>query len=116
MALRDKLRAEAERFLDPGERIDAVFGAQGVDPMWSILSPWFIVLRDAYRAVVVTDRRILVVRTSRWRWTKFRTLERTMPRATVLGEPTGLFWRTEVFGERLWIHRRFHGDVRDVTH
>jgi hypothetical protein len=112
MALRDKLRAEAAPHLEPGEQIQAVFGAQTVSPYWSLVSYWIIAFKNAYRAIVATDRRIIVFRTSRWRWTKFITAERTLPRTTRIGEPTGLNWKTDSLGEGLWINKRFFGDVR----
>ena len=114
MALRDKLRAAAEPHLEPGEQIQAVFAASAANPMWSLLSYWIIIVKDAYRAIAVTDRRIIVFRTSRLRFTKFKRVERVLPRATRLGEPSGLNWRTDALGETMWINKRFHKDVRQA--
>lgn len=114
MALRDKLRAAAAPHLEPGEQVQEAFGAQATSPYWSLLSYWIIVFKDAYRAVVATDRRIIVFRTSRWRWTKFVAVERTLPRSTKIGTPTGLNWKTGTLGEELWINKRFFKDVLAV--
>jgi hypothetical protein len=114
MALRDKLHAAAASHLEPGEQVQAVFAASAANPMWSLLSYWIIIAKDAYRAIVVTDRRIIVFRTSRLRFTKYKRIERTLPRSTPIGEPSGLNWRCESLGESLWIHKRFHKDVRQA--
>jgi hypothetical protein len=34
-----------------------------------------------------------------------------MPRDTRIGVPSGLWWRSDTLGERLYVHRRFHKDV-----
>jgi hypothetical protein len=112
MALRDKIAAEAAPHLEPGEQVQHVFAAQAASPQLAFLSIWIIVIKDAHRAVVATDRRIIVFRTSRWRWTKFKAVERVLPRSTRIGEPEGLNWKTESLGELLWINKRFHNDVR----
>lgn len=111
MALRDKLVAQATPTLQPGEQVQATFAGVATSPYWSLLSIWIIVVKDAYRAVIVTDQRIIVFRTSRWRFTKFKGVERELPRSTPIGEPSGLNWKTDDFGETLWIHKRFHKDV-----
>lgn len=114
MALREKLEAEAAPHLETGEKVQGVFAAQAVSPYWSLISLLIIIFKDAYRAIVATDRRIIVFRTSRWRWTKFKGVERTLPRSTRIGEPIGLNWKTETLGEPLWINKRFHKDVRAI--
>ena len=114
MAIRDKLAEQAAPHLEPGEQVQHAFAAQAVSPYWAILSFWVIIAKDAYRAVVATDRRLIVFRTSRWRFTKFKTVERTYPRSNRIGEPTGVNWKNDALGETLWIHRRFHKDVRAI--
>jgi hypothetical protein len=112
MALRDKLAAEAQPHLEPGETVQAVLAAQAANPFLAVLSIWIILIKDAYRAVVATDRRIIVFRTSRWRFTRFKGIERVLDRSTRIGPPSGSVWyRSEVLGEELWVHRRFFGDV-----
>ncbi len=112
MALRDKMIDEARPHLQPGENVQAVFAAQAASPFWSLLSYWIIIAKDAYRAVIVTDQRILVFRTSRIRFTSFKAVERELPRLTHLGPPEGKLWyTTSALGEELWIARRFFSDV-----
>jgi hypothetical protein len=114
MALRDKISAAAQSHLQPGETVQTAFGAMGASPYWSLLSYWIVVVKDANRAVVATDRRILLFRTSRMRWTTFKRLEAEVPRATLLGEPSGMNWKCSAFGQTIWVNKRFHKDVRET--
>lgn len=114
MALRDKLATAAGPHLEPGEQVQGSLVAVATSPYWSLLSYWIVLVKDANRAVVATDRRIVLFRTSRWRFTKFKQVERSAPRTTVFGEPSGLNWKTDALGETLWIHKRFHKDVRAI--
>jgi hypothetical protein len=36
---------------------------------------------------------------------------RELPRNTLIGPASGLWWRCESLGERLYVHKRFHKDV-----
>lgn len=114
MALREKLAEAAAPHLAPGEVVRGTFGAVATSPYWSLLSYWIILIKDSNRVVVATDQRLLVFRTSRMRFTKFKRLERELPRATRIGEPTGLNWKTDALGETLWINKRFHKDVQAI--
>ncbi|MCP9947815.1 hypothetical protein [Actinomadura madurae] len=111
MAIRDKMRANAAHVLQPGENIQAVFGAQTTSQYFALISYWIIIFSNAYRVVVVTDRRILVCRSGRMRMTPVNEVLRELPRDTRIGPPSGLWWRCETLGERLYVHKRFHKDV-----
>jgi hypothetical protein len=111
MALRDQVRANAAHLLQPGETIQAVFCAQTTSQYFALLSVLIIILSDAYRVVVVTDRRILVCRSGRLRMTPVKDVIRELPRDTLIGSPSGLWWRCETLRERLYINWRFHKDV-----
>lgn len=111
MALRDKIRKNAERVLAPGENIQAVIPAQTTSGWFALISYWIIILSDAYRVVVVTDRRILVCRSGRFRLTPVNDVLRELPRGTQIGPPHGLWYRCDRLGERMYIHKRFHKDV-----
>ena len=113
MALRDKLRSNAAPLLQPGETIQAIFPAQTVSAYLSLISYWIIILSDAYRVVVVTDRRIMVCKSGRFRITPVKAIETELPRSTRIGEPSLLWWPSTTLGRKLYIHRRFHKDVRD---
>jgi hypothetical protein len=111
VAIRDKLRANAAPLLQPGETIQAVFCGQTTSQYFFLISIWILLLSNAYRVVVVTDRRILVCRSGRLRMTPVKEVLRELPRNTRIGPPSGLWWRCESLGEKLYVHKRFHKDV-----
>jgi hypothetical protein len=112
MAVRDKLRASAAPHLRPGEQIQAVFLAQRANPAWFLLSYW-IILFKGYYAVIVTDQRLLVFRTSAMAMTKYKQLEKELPRQTVLGPPSGTVnAKVRLGDEDTWVHRRFWNDLK----
>jgi hypothetical protein len=111
MAIRDSLRANAQPLLQPGETIQAVFSAQTTSQWVALVSFWIIIFRDAYRAVIVTDRRIIVAKSGRLRTTPVNEVLRELPRATRIGPASGLWHKTEALGERLYVHKRFHKDI-----
>lgn len=111
MALRDKLRDRVQPLLEPGEQIQEVFIAQtGPTPWLGALTAflWFAVKR---RIVVATDRAIVVFSASWWTGTHPKELVARLPRSTRLGPVSGLWGSSTVGGEKLHIHKRFHGDV-----
>ena len=114
MAIRDKMRANAAPLLQPGETIQAVFAAQTVSAYFALISIWIIIFSNAYRVVVVTDRRIMVCRSGRFTITPVKSIETEVPRATRIGDPSGLWWPCDTLGRRLYIHRRYHKDVREA--
>jgi hypothetical protein len=111
MAIRDKIRANAASHLQPGEQIQAVFNAQTTSQWFALISFWIILLSNAYRVVVVTDQRILVFQAGRLQTTVIKGLLRELPRSTQIGPAHGLWYRTDVLGEKLYIHKRFAKDV-----
>ena len=40
-----------------------------------------------------------------------KRLLRELPRATRIGPASGLWYRTEALGERIYVHKRFHKDI-----
>ena len=111
MAIRDKMRANAQPFLQPGETVQAVFGAQTKSMWFAVLSIWIIVLSNAYRVVIATDRRILVCQTGRMSMTPVKAVLHEFPRSTRIGPAGGLWYKCETLGEPLYIAKRFHKDV-----
>jgi hypothetical protein len=111
LTLRDKIRSNAAQYLQPGETIQSVFAGQTVSPYWSLLSYWIILLRDCYRVVVVTDRRILVCKTGRFSVTPVKSVLSELPRTTRIGPAHGFWYRCDTLGEHLYVHKRFHKDV-----
>lgn len=111
MAIRDKFKANAASFLEPGEQIQEAFGAQSASPWLAIISVWLIVMKNPYRVVVATDRRLLVLQAGRFQTTKVIGLVRELPRTTKIGPPSGLWYVTDSLGEKLWIHKRYAKDI-----
>jgi len=111
MAIRDKLRANAQHVLQPGETIQAVFCAQTTSQYFALISYWIILFTNAYRVVVVTDRRILVCTSGRLRMTPVKEVIRELPRTTKIGPASGLWWKSQSLGEQLYINKRFHKDI-----
>jgi hypothetical protein len=114
MAIRDQMAANAAPLLGADEKIQAVFGAQTVSQYLSLISYWIIIIKNAYRVVVVTDKRILVCGSGRFRTTPVNGVIRELPRTTKIGQPEGLWWKCETLGEKLYINKRFHKDVREA--
>ena len=88
-----------------------MFCAQTTSQYFALLSYWIIILKNSYRVVAVTDRRILVCGSGRLSMTKVSGVERELPRGTRIGPPSGLWWKCETLGERLYVNKRFHKDV-----
>lgn len=105
---RATIRETAKEHLREGETIQAVFSAQNSLGVMAAL-------RNGFRAVVVTDRRILIFRTGRFRIFRVRGILTELPRATEIGEPSGVWWRCETLGpEPLYVGSVHHDDVRDA--
>jgi hypothetical protein len=114
MAIRDTLRSNAQHVLEPGETMQVVFAAQTTSQWFALISYWIIIIKNAYRVVVVTDRRILVCRSGRFRITPVNDVVNELPRSTRIGPASGLWYRCETLGERLYIAKRFHKDVAEA--
>jgi hypothetical protein len=117
MGVRDTIRTNAVRqnLLRPSERVESAFPAQAVSPFWALLTWLIVMVANGYRAIVVTDQRILVCRGGRYLRSEVNEVLRELPRGTKIGSPKGAMWfRTAALGETLWINRQFFGDVRDV--
>jgi hypothetical protein len=111
MAIREKIRENASAFLQPGEIIQAVVPAQTVSAYFSLISIWIIVFKNAYRNIVVTDRRILLCSSGRFRSSPVKGILAEYPRQLTIGPAHGLWYRCDAFGDRLYINKRFFKDV-----
>jgi len=111
VAIRDTLRTNATPHLQQGEVLQAVIPAQTTSQWFALVSYWIIIFKNAYRNIVVTDRRILVCRSGRFRVTPVNEVLRELPRSTRIGPPNGLWYKSENLGERLYIAKRFHKDI-----
>jgi hypothetical protein len=94
-SLREKLAERAGPYLQPGEQVQQIYFA--VKP----------------RIIVVTNSRILVLPAGRMTPSKPTAggAAGVLPRQTPLGPVSGLWSATNVNGEKLWVHKRFHKDV-----
>ena len=114
MNIRSKLRKQIEPRLEPGETLQQVFSAQtGPSPYWLFLT-YLVFFRIRYWAFAVTDRRIVVFRTSFWRPSNVEEIAATLPRETRIGPVSGLWAGIEMGGTRYWVHKRFQKDVEEA--
>ena len=112
MAIRDKIKQNAQPYLEPGETIQAAFPAtSGMNP-WLLGLTYLLFFLMKYVVIVVTDRRILVLKASAMSTTKPKEVLGTFPRETKLGPVSGVYAKINLGGTRYYVHRRFHDDVR----
>jgi len=91
MAVHDSMRAAAAPFLRPEETIQAVI--------------------PAYRIIVVTDQRILVLDTGKMGVKRARGVIVELPRSTKLGPASGIWQKIQLDGEQVRVHRKFFKDI-----
>ena len=108
--IRDKIIENSQQFLSPGEQIQAVAGGQTVSGWWGALSS-LMYFWNHFRAVIVTDQRILVLDSGKIRMGKPKSVVRELPRHTQIGPAKGLWYKTSALGEKLYFHKRFHKDI-----
>ena len=114
MAIRDKLRANAQKHVKEGETIQAVIPAQTTSQWLSLLSYWIIIFKNSYRVIVVTDRRIFVAKSGRFTQSQVNDIINEVPRSTRLGPPKGLWHKIENLGDKLYVHKRFFKDINEA--
>jgi hypothetical protein len=112
-SLREKLAERAGPYLQPGEQVQQVYLAQGgPSPYWSFLT-YLIYFAVKPRIIVVTNSRILVLPAGKMAPSKPKagSTAAVLPRQTPLGPVSGLWSATNLNGEKLWVHKRFHKDI-----
>ena len=88
MALRDKLTARAQPYLEPGEQVQQVFCAySGPSPYFAFLSSLIILFAGHYHIIVVSDRAVVVLDAGKFRSTFPKRLRIRGPRQVVMGDP-----------------------------
>jgi hypothetical protein len=108
MTIEADLWTAASAHLEPGEQIQAVFPALRS-------APWKLFGVDGVHnyAVVATDRRIAVFRTSKWKLSTVDALLDELPRSHRFGAPGGaLYAKIRLGTVDAWVHRRFWGQVQ----
>src|SRR5580658_8977583 len=112
MALRDSMRSSAAQFLQPGEPVQAVIGAQTASQWLAGLTGIFVFLGlNRYRILAVTPARILVLDAGKTSMKKARGVVMELPRSTRLGPGTGMWHQIPAGQETLRVHRRFFKDL-----
>lgn len=112
MALRDSMRDSAAQYLQPGEPIQAVIGAQTASQWLAGLTGILVFLSfNRYRIIAVTPARIVVLDAGKTSIKRARGVVTELPRSTRLGPGTGLWHRIPAGGETLRVHRRFFKDL-----
>lgn len=112
MALRDSMRESAAQYVQPGEPIQAVIGAQTASQWLAALTGIFVFLGlNRYRILAVTPSRILVLDAGKTSLKKARGVVVELPRSTRLGPATGMWHRIPAGSETLRVHRRFFKDI-----
>jgi hypothetical protein len=106
------MRDSAAQYLQPGEPIQAVIGAQTASQWLAALTGVFVFLGlNRYRILAVTPARIVVLDAGRVSMKKARGVVMELPRSTRLGPGTGLWHRVPAGNETLRVHRRFFKDL-----
>jgi hypothetical protein len=112
VALRDSMADSAAQYLRPGERIQAVIGAQTASQWVAALTGFLVFLGlNQYRILVVTPARILVLDAGKTSMKRARGVVMELPRSTRLGPGTGVWHRIQAGDETLRVHRRFFKDI-----
>jgi hypothetical protein len=112
VALRDSMRDSVVPYLQPGEPVQAVIGAQTASQWIAGLAGIFVFLGlNHYRILVATPSRILVLDAGKTSMKKARGVVTELPRSTNLGPGTGLWHRIPAGTENLRVHRRFFKDI-----
>ena len=112
MALRDTMRSSAAQYLQPGEQVQAVIGAQTASQWLAALTGIFVFLGfNHYRILAVTPTRIVVLDAGKVSMSKARGVVMELPRSTRLGPGTGLWHQIPAGQETLRVHRRFFKDL-----
>lgn len=113
MALRDSMLSSATPYLQPGEPVQAIFGAQTASQWLAAITGVFVFLGfNRYRIVAVTPARIVVLDAGKTSMKKARGLVTELPRSTQLGPATGLWHRIPAGQETLRVHRRFFKELK----
>ena len=91
------MRSQAAAYLEPGETIEAAFGA--------------LVTKFIDAVVVATDRRIIVFDATQWILVNIKGIRKELPRDTRFGRPHGIFYPVPMVGPSEVVIRKFFKDV-----
>src|ERR1700729_3147844 len=106
------MRESAAQYLQPGETVQGVIGAQTASQWLAALTGIFVFLHlNRYRILAVTPTRIVVLDAGRSSMKKARGVVTELPRSTRLGPGTGMWHQVPAGQEKLRVHRRFFKDL-----
>lgn len=111
--LQQRLRARVAPVLPPGTDVRHVILCQTGPSPWFFLVTYLTFFWIHYRVVAVTDDAIYVLRASKLT-ARPKEVITTLPRQTRLGPVSGLWGKTELMGERHWVHKRFHNEIAAI--
>src|ERR1700678_870901 len=112
MSLRDAMRDSAVPYLEPGESVQAVIGAQTASQYLAAITGVFVFLGlNRYRILAVTPTRIVVLDAGKTSMKKARGVITELPRSTRLGPGSGMWHQVPAGSETLRVHRRFFKDL-----
>jgi hypothetical protein len=115
MAIRDAMSASVKPFLQDGEQLQAVAGAQTASAYVAAFGGFLPFLGlNRYRIIAITSARILVLDAGKFSIKKARSVVAELPRSTSLGQPSGVWHVIPVNGEKLRVHRRFFKDLEQA--
>lgn len=63
------------------------------------------------RVLIATDRGVVVLEYGRFGGAKPTKVVARLPQGTAIGSLSGTWAQTELAGERLWVHKKWHGDA-----
>jgi hypothetical protein len=106
------MASSAAPYLQPGEPVQAVIGAQTASQWLAALTGVFVFLGlNRYRILAVTPTRIVVLDAGKVSMKKARGVVMELPRSTRLGPGTGIWHVIPAGNEKLRVHRRFFKDI-----
>jgi hypothetical protein len=111
VAIREKIKQNAQALLEPGEQIQAVIPAQTKSGWLGLVGFIWLIFFNRHRPIIVTDRRIAIGDAGRWSPVKLKAITHSYARNTQIGPPSGFWWKCTSLGSPLYIHKRFHKDV-----
>src|ERR1700678_476414 len=105
MALRDSMRSSATQFLQPGEQIQAVVGAQTASEWLAAITGVFVIPSlNRSLNIAGTHNRIVVLDAGKASMKTARGVVRKVPRSTRLGPATDISHKVPVTDETLRVH------------
>jgi hypothetical protein len=99
MSMADKIAANAASYLEPGEQVQGAFAVQKTLANKAG--------NGGYRAVVATDRRIMVFQSGTFSQTKLKKLLASLPRDQRLGPGGGAFHSVLLGEETMLVNFRY---------